>query len=151
MMTHSRLRADQRPLYVQASEAYRALLRSGNYAPGDRLPSEIELSQQWGISRPTLREALRLLEEEGVILRKHGVGTFVAAPGPVIEGGLEVLESIDRMAERRGLSTRMGECTVVERAASSRELRGLYVDIATDVIAVTRVIMADEQRVAHLI
>src|SRR5512142_874888 len=107
MMTHGRLRTDQRPLYVQASEAYRALLRSGKYAPGDRLPTEIELSQQWGISRPTLREALRLLEEEGSIVRRHGVGTFVAPPSPVIDAGLEVLESIDRMADHRGLTTQM--------------------------------------------
>jgi GntR family transcriptional regulator len=150
MPTGGRLRADQRPLYVRASEAYRNLIRSGEYKLGDRLPSEIELSQQWGISRPTLREALRLLEEEGVITRRHGVGTFVAAPRPVLEGGLEVLESLERMAERHGLHTHMGECNIEARSATPRELRGLALDKVAEVTVVTRVIMAGEERVAFL-
>jgi GntR family transcriptional regulator len=146
----SRLRADQRPLYVQASEAYRSLLRSGTYAPGDRLPSEIELSQQWGISRPTLREALRLLEEEGVIVRRHGVGTFMAASQPVIDAGLEVLESIDRMAERRGLTSQMEDLAINERAAGDWECEQLGLAHDAQVTVVTRAITANGQRVAYL-
>ncbi|PKO21201.1 MAG: hypothetical protein CVU38_16035 [Chloroflexi bacterium HGW-Chloroflexi-1] len=155
--THTRLRADQRPLYAQASEALRNLVQRGDYVPGARLPSEVELSQRLGISRPTLREALQLLEEEGAIVRRHGVGTFVAAQPPVIEAGLEILESIDRIAERRGLSTRMGEARVEERLAAARELDGLGLKVETPVTVVTRVIIADRQgasgageRVAHL-
>jgi len=148
--THTRLRTDQRPLYAQASEALRNLVQRGGYAAGDRLPSEVELSQRLGISRPTLREALQLLEEEGSIVRRHGVGTFVAAPQPVIEGGLEILESIDRMAERRGLHTDMSEASVEERLATPRELKGLGLDAPTPVTAVTRVIMTDGQHIAYL-
>jgi GntR family transcriptional regulator len=150
MSTHGRLRADQRPLYVQASEAYRALLRSGDYRPGDRLPSEIELSQKWGISRPTLREALRLLEEEGAIVRRHGVGTFAASAQPVLEAGLEVLESIERMAERRGLTSSMEGLTVTERSAGEFELTALNVTAPTRVTVITRAIAASGQRVAYL-
>jgi GntR family transcriptional regulator len=160
-----RLRADQRPLYIQVSDALRQLVQSGHYAPGERLPSEIELSQRLGISRPTLREAMRMLEEEGIIVRRHGVGTFLAASRPVIEGGLEVLESIDRMAERRGLHTQMVESTVVERPATARELQGLAMADASPldavgtgsaalapigVTVVTRVITAGNERVAYL-
>ena len=149
-MIGGRLKPDQRPLYVQACDAYLELIRVGTYAPGDRLPTEIELSQRWGISRPTLREALRLLEEEGVITRKHGVGTFVAQEKAVIEGGLEVLESIERMAERRGLQTGMGEYSVVERPALRRELAGLALDGPADVTAMTRTIAAQGEQVAYL-
>jgi GntR family transcriptional regulator len=144
------LRPDHRPLYVQACEAYRALLLDGDYAPGDRLPSEIELSQQWGISRPTLREALRLLEEEGAIIRRHGVGTFVAPADPVIDAGLEVLESIERMDARRGLATRMIQYSVEERSATEREARGLELPASAPVTVVSRVIEAGERRVAYL-
>lgn len=146
----TRLRADPRPLYAQACEAVKKLLQPGVYAPGDRLPSEHELSAQLGISRPTLREALRLLEEEGVIIRRHGVGTFVAAARPVIEGGLEVLESIDRMAERRGLRTAMSEATIIERPATRGESAGLAARDALPVTEVARVITANGKRVAHL-
>ena len=149
--THqARLRADQRPLYAQASEALRDLVQRNGYAAGDRLPSEIELSQRLGISRPTLREALRHLEEDGVIVRRHGVGTFVAASEPVIEAGLEVLESIDRIAERHGLSTGMSEARVEERAADPSEIEGLGLQSDTPITVVTRVIMADGERVAYL-
>jgi GntR family transcriptional regulator len=150
MTPHARLRPDQRPLYVQVSEAYRALLRSGNYGPGDRLPSEIELAQLWGISRPTLREALRLLEEDRQIVRKHGVGTFVAPAEPVIDAGLEVLESIDRMAERRGLTTHMEDLKAGERAATDQESEALGLDQVPEVVVVTRAIVAEGQRVAYL-
>lgn len=148
--THAPLRADQRPLYAQTGEALKALVQRMGYAPGDRLPSEIELSQRLGISRPTLREALRQLEEEGAIIRKHGVGTFVAAPQPVIEAGLEVLESIDRMAERCGLRTTMSEARVETRPATPIELAQLGGTDPLPVTVVTRVIMADGERVARL-
>jgi GntR family transcriptional regulator len=147
---HGRLRADQRPLYVQASEAYRALLRTGDYAPGDRLPSEIELSERWGISRPTLREALRLLEEEGLIVRRHGVGTFVASTRPVLEAGLEMLESIERMAEHRGLTTHMEDLAIHERPATEGECEQLGLAGPGPVIVVSRAITAEGQRVAFL-
>jgi GntR family transcriptional regulator len=148
--TRAPLRADQRPLYAQASEALKDLVQHGGYTAGDRLPSEIELSQRMGISRPTLREALRQLEEDGVIVRRHGVGTFVAAPEPVIEAGLEVLESIERLAERGGLSTSMSEARVEERPAEPADLDGLGLKFDTQVTVVTRVIVADGERVAHL-
>ncbi len=144
------LRTDQRPLYAQTSEALRGLVQNGGYEPGDRLPSEIELSRRLGISRPTLREAMRLLEEEGTIVRRHGVGTFVAAPQPVIESGLEVLESIDRLAERLGLHTGMADATISERPATAREAASLGLGSGTEVTAVERVIIADGQRLAHL-
>ncbi len=146
-----RLRVDQRPLYAQASEALRELIRREGYAPGDRLPSETELSRHLGISRPTLREALRWLEEDGTILRRHGVGTFVAQHRPVIESGLEVLESIERIAHRLGLGTSMAEVRIEERAATPAEQRALALEDDTTVTAVTRVIATDWQRVAHLV
>ena len=83
-------------------------------------------------------------------MRRHGVGTFVAAPQPVIEGGLEILESIDRMAERRGLHTEMSEASVEERLATPREIKGLGLDAPIPVTAVTRVIMTDGQYIAYL-
>lgn len=151
MINDVRLRANPRPLYAQASAMLKELLHSGNYMPGARLPSEHALSEQLGISRPTLREALHQLEEEGVIVRRHGVGTFVAQPQPVIEAGLEVLESLERLAERSGLHTRMGEVVIEERLATTRESKGLGSAAPVPVTVVERVILADGQRIAHLI
>ena len=144
------LRADQRPLYTQAREVLRDLVQHGNYAPGDRLPSEIELSQRLRISRPTLREALHQLEEEGAIVRRHGVGTFVAEPRPVLDTGLEVLESLELMANRCGLRVQMGETSISEREATAEEAKGLALTAPVPATYVMRVILAEGKPVAHL-
>lgn len=149
-VTDTRLRSDSRPLYTRASEALKMLIEQGQYLPGDRLPSEHELSDRLGISRPTLREALRQLEKERVIVRRHGVGTFVAQPSPVIEAGLEVLESLDRLARRLGLHTQMSEVNMTERPATPDEREKLGLAEGGDVTIITRVIEAAGQRIAYL-
>ena len=69
-----------------------------------RLPSEPVLARELGVSRSTLREAMRSFETQGLIRRKQGVGTFVIGEVPVIDSGMEVLESIETSAGRIGLS-----------------------------------------------
>ena len=59
--------------------------------PGERLPAEPELAKRMGVSRATLREAMRSFEGQGLIRRRQGVGTFVVSQSQVIDTGLEVL------------------------------------------------------------
>jgi GntR family transcriptional regulator, transcriptional repressor for pyruvate dehydrogenase complex len=61
-----------------ATTALRELLARGHYQPGDRLPSERELAEGLGLSRPTLREAIRRLTEAGLLESRRGSGTYVA-------------------------------------------------------------------------
>ena len=118
---------------------------------GEQLPPEPELAQQLGVSRATLREAMRSFEERGLIVRKHGVGTFVAPPPAVIEAGLEELESLDTLARRIGLETLMGEAMIEEREATAGEADCLQVEPGTQVLAVARVMLAGARPVAYLI
>jgi GntR family transcriptional regulator len=97
-----------------------------------------------------LREALQSLEEEGAIVRRHGVGTFVAQPRPVLDAGLEVLESIEQMAKRGGLHVDMGRVVISERLTTDDETRGLGLTAAEPAICVERVILAEGKPVAHL-
>jgi len=60
-----------------AEQELRNAIMSGEYPPGGQLPSESELINMLGVSRTTVREALRNLEESGIVLRRHGIGTFV--------------------------------------------------------------------------
>src|SRR5512143_3600172 len=64
---------------------------------GERLPSEPLLARQLGVSRATLREAMRAFEGQGLIRRKQGVGTFVVGHTQIIDSGLEVLESLETL------------------------------------------------------
>src|SRR5690348_16499259 len=89
--------------------------------PGTRLPSEPELAKQLGVSRATLREAMRTFETQGLLRRRQGSGTFVVGQVPVIESGLEVLESLETIAQRMGLVVSMGEA-VIKRLPADEEL-----------------------------
>jgi len=67
------------PLYAQLEAALRAQIGEGMLRPGDLLPSEAELGQQYGVSRITVRAALQHLEHDGLLERQAGRGTFVKA------------------------------------------------------------------------
>jgi len=116
-----------------------------------RLPSEPELAHKMGVSRATLREAMRAFEGQGLIRRRQGVGTFVVGKFPVIESGLEVLESIETLAERIGLAVKMGALQVDQAPADEALASGLGVAIGTRLTQVTRVIYTDNHPIAYLV
>lgn len=92
------VRSDNRSLYLLVIDRIKADIEKGIFKPGSKLPSEYVLSQKLGVSRVTLREALRILNDENVITRKHGIGTFVNAK-PTYTSGIEELSSITEMIE----------------------------------------------------
>jgi GntR family transcriptional regulator len=119
--------------------------------PGDRLPTEPELAKQLGVSRATLREAMRTFETQGLLLRRQGVGTFVVRPTQVLESGLEVLESIETLAKRTSLPVSPGKVDLEQRQATSEECDGLGLESGCTVISVSRVILAEDRPVAYLV
>lgn len=68
------------PLYAQIADGLLERIQSGELAPGNRLPPERELSEMLGVSRMTLRRALRRLEAQGLLRRRQGDGTYVSEP-----------------------------------------------------------------------
>lgn len=70
------------PRYLQIAEDLRAKLKSGTFPIGATLPTEIELSAEYKVSRYTVREALRILETLGLVARRQGSGTTVIAAAP---------------------------------------------------------------------
>ncbi|HEY9152398.1 MAG TPA: GntR family transcriptional regulator [Anaerolineales bacterium] len=146
-----RIKTTNEPLHYQAQYYLRDLIQSGTYQPGQKLPPEGAFAEQLGISRPTLREALYKLELEGLIVRKHGIGTYVSPSYQNrLDSGLEVLESIEHIARRRGMKTEMGDAKIEERSATSVEVAGLECDSCTQVLSVVRIILVDGKPVAHL-
>ncbi len=143
------LRLDRRPLYAQARDRLLKLIQEGSFRPGDRLPSEFQLAEQLGISRATLREALRLLEDEGRIVRRQGVGTFVA-PNQHLESGLERLESVLALAARQGMETRVQGLSIDAVEADRWLAERLQVDRGSPLTQVRRTILVEETPVAYL-
>src|SRR5262245_29831267 len=66
--------------YHQIAQSLRRRLGKGHLAPGERLDTQRQLAREFGVTLMTLRQALELLEREGLITRRHGLGTFVASP-----------------------------------------------------------------------
>jgi GntR family transcriptional regulator len=105
----------------------------GSMPAESRLPSEPDLAVQLGVSRATLREAMRSFEGLGMIRRRQGVGTFVVAKVPVLDTGLEVLESIETLAQRVG-----SNLTRVERViyTDARPIAYLVDTLPEEILAV---------------
>jgi GntR family transcriptional regulator len=83
-------------IYSRLAEGIRARV----FVPGTSLPNEIELGEQLGVSRTVVREALMLLEEDGLIVTRRGIGRFVATEQPKI--GLEQLRPLERVLASAG-------------------------------------------------
>lgn len=76
------LQVSRNRISVQVADQLKALIASQHLKPGDRLPAERELAEQLGISRTVLREAIKFLEQQGLLLVQVGRGTFVAQVEP---------------------------------------------------------------------
>jgi GntR family transcriptional regulator len=119
--------------------------------PGDRLPTEPLLAQKLGVSRATLREAMRSFESQGLIRRRQGIGTFVVGRPQVIESGLEVLESIETQADRIQLEVSMDALQVQQIQADLDQADALGVQEGDPLTKVARIIRADKRPVAYLV
>lgn len=89
----------RKPLYIQVIDAIQQKLTTKEWDAGDKIPPEDELSEQFGVSRATLREAISYLIQRGVLERRRGIGTFVSAK---IVGGLETLISVTQWIKQYG-------------------------------------------------
>ena len=119
--------------------------------PGERLPAEPELAKTLGVSRATLREAMRAFEGQGLIRRRQGVGTFVVPQAKVFDSGLEVLESLKTMAVKMGLDVVMGDMHMEETLANAEQAEKLQLEPGARLIKISRVIHAEGRPVAYLI
>ena len=134
-----------RPSLVDiAEDALRTWLATGRHRTGERLPPEQELSAQLGISRGTLRTALRRLEESGEIVRRQGSGTYVGRVGSTsLDEGLEKLVSYTELARRRGVELQLGEAEIEERRIGAEPAEVFGLDPGVSALTVTRVLLMD--------
>lgn len=90
-------------IYQKIKEALDKSIADGIYPIGERLPPEVTLAKQFKVSRETIRSAIKLLEQEGKVIIRHGVGTFVVNPLPYLPNSLENLMSVTSMIMHAGL------------------------------------------------
>jgi GntR family transcriptional regulator len=139
---------DGRSLPTQLAELLRARIVSGDWGPGQQLPSEQTLSEEAGVSRPTVRAALRILSESGLVRVRPGAGSFVTPRGPGVVAGLQELRSMsDIISEQRPGSNvryRLRE----RRMATAEEAAHFDVEPPIQLIALERSFVADNSVIA---
>ncbi|TYP56106.1 GntR family transcriptional regulator [Thermosediminibacter litoriperuensis] len=128
--------------YEIVVQRIKEMVMNGELKEGDKLPSEIEFSRKLGVSRATLREAFRILEDEGLIKRYHGVGTFVSKI-PVIKSGMEELASITKLIERQGMKPGTKDVVITRVRPSEREASMMGLSHDEEIYRVERVRTAD--------
>jgi len=129
------------PLYQQLYEVLRAKISSGAWRPGDMLPTEISLLDQYEVSRATVRQALDALVQEGLIYRERGRGTFVAYP--TVQQGLVRIISFTEDMRQRGFEPST-EVTSAELLPASVDLAKVLDIVEGDELArIERLRLAD--------
>ena len=94
------------PLYLQLKRWIEDAIKRGVINPGDALPSERDLAQRAEVSRVTVRKAVQQLVHDGVLVQRHGSGTFVAPETQRVEQSLSQLTSFTEDMARRGMAVR---------------------------------------------
>jgi GntR family transcriptional regulator len=117
-------------------------IRQGKFPPGSQLPPELELMEILGVSRTTLREALRTLEEQGAIYRRRGLGTFVSEKSIVKD--LSINFGIMEMMAQAGFTPKTASCEIRTEAAVGKLAQDLEVPDGTPLVVIERLRLAND-------
>jgi GntR family transcriptional regulator len=123
-------------------ERIMGLISDGHLKPGDQLPSEVELAQAFNVSRTTVREALNILQQDGTVIRRHGVGTFVTS-GHLLRNRLDISQGVTELIRSLGRTPGVSRLDVDEISADSHWAELLAVEPGEPLIRVDRVRTAD--------
>lgn len=135
----------RRSLVDEAEQALRDWLAPGRHRVGDRLPPENDLAAMLGVSRGTLRTALRRLEESGEIVRRQGSGTYVGRVDvpKAFDERLDRLESYSSLGRRRGVALSARDVQVTRGPIGREAAATLGIDPETAATSISRVLLTD--------
>jgi len=123
-----------------------ALVAERGLGPGDRLPTEAELTEHFGVGRSTTREALKLLEQDGLVIAEQGRGRFLSPIGSLaVERPVTRYESVTEMLETMGLSVVTTVLSVEETGASEVEAEALALEAGASVVRTVRLRSRDDE------
>jgi GntR family transcriptional regulator len=114
------------PAYAQVAQSLKNKIASGEYPPGSRIPAETSLCQNHGVALMTVRQAIRVLVEQGLLRREHGIGTFVCGPDWT-KASFEMEGLIEILGDRSNLDIRILSAAITEAATGPAQALGLPV------------------------
>ncbi|MDR3241297.1 MAG: GntR family transcriptional regulator [Lactobacillaceae bacterium] len=134
------------PIYIQIHDELKEAIDSGRWAAGDRIPSERELSEQFGVSRMTLRQAVMLLVDENYLERRVGSGTFVATAR--VQESLDSNSSFTEMMAAAGKQASSKVITYKSATPTPQEANELKLNSGESVLRMERVRYGDAEPIA---
>ena len=133
---------EQRPLYEMVADSIRKLLIQNHLQEGDSFPGEFELMKEYSVGRETIRRALKILVEEGLIIRRPGKGTKVCRR--IKPDNIEKVVSFSSEIMKLGMvpSTKIKSIRVIK---ANEELAALFaVNAGHEILSIRRICYADD-------
>lgn len=128
---------DRRSVVVQLRDALRELIEE--MEPGERLPSENELVARFGVARGTIRESLKLIEQDGLVDVQHGRGRFVSAVADLgVNRPITNFEGVSEMLRALGFTPRTRLLLAERVGADEEEAAALGIEPGDDVVRLAR-------------
>ena len=131
----------------QVEEHLRNRINDGIYAPGSKMPSESELSDEFGVSRATLRTVLARLAVNGLILRKQGDGTYVNIKIREIHAHMGYLWAFRRIIENNRYKPSIKSLAIEKKTATEEQATALAIEPGDELVALKRMFFADDRPV----
>ena len=135
-------------LVTRVANALREEIQAGKLARGVRLCGELEFAKQLGVSRPTLREATRILAREGLLDIRHGAGTFVADSHVPVSGRLDTMTSMSSVIRNFGGEPRVAGLKIRRIKATAVLATALDIPEGSPVAAIVRVRLMNSRPLA---
>lgn len=140
------------PLPLRVRDDLVASIHARGLRPGDQIPTEAEVAEVFGVSRSTVREALRLLEQDGVIRVERGKGRFLSAAGSLrVERPIDRFESVTEMLAGLGYRVSSAVLSVVEEPADAQEAAALQLSEQAPVIRLNRLRYGDDRPLIYTV
>jgi GntR family transcriptional regulator len=141
---------DTRTLVIQLRDRIADLIRDEDLQPGDKLPTEAQLTARFKISRPALREALKLLEQDDIIYVEHGRGRFISAISAVqVVRPITVFESVTDMARHYGYKPHNKVLSISEETPDTTIAQQLRLDSRERVIRIERLRLENDTPIMY--
>lgn len=137
-------RNDHLPLYIQLKNIIEEKINEEIWKPGDMIPSEKELQKKFGVSRITVRQAIKELENEGLVKKKQGKGTYVSFPK--LSHKLPNLTSFTEDIESKGLNPE-SKIIDIKKVINEDIARKLDADPQTVFLNIKRLRLINEEAV----
>lgn len=132
----------------QLADRFRVRIMDGEFPPGTKLPSEARITEEYGLSRVTVRTAIKLLESQGLVDVRHGSGTYVCDFGGGIRAGLQELRSMSESVRDMGMTPEVERHHAERRKATAIEAAKLQISTDDNVIYMERAVRADGELVS---